>query len=104
MAIVNWSRPSSEKAIRLVQSSSSRIENFTVQQYLYSTLFDRKEKGADVTIEGWRADEQPGSDRLLTVEFDFTDEQRPHKAVWEVDLTANKASPKNDDARNLSWE
>jgi hypothetical protein len=104
MTIVNWSRPNTEKAIRLVQSSSSRIENFTVQQYLYSTLYDRKEKGADVTIDGWRAEQQPGSGTLLTVEFDFTDEHRPHAAVWEVDLPANKVTPTNEDARNLSWE
>jgi hypothetical protein len=104
MAILNWSKAPTDKAISLVKSSSSRIENFTVQQYLYSTLYDKKEKGADVTIEGWRAEQQPGSDRLLTVEFNYTDEHRPHTAVWEVDLAADKVTPRNEDALDLSWK
>ncbi len=44
-----------EKAIRLVRESSSRKENFTVQQYLYTTVYHRKGRGEAIMIEGWRA-------------------------------------------------
>src|SRR5437868_5741106 len=50
-----WRQPDSQKAVRFVKESKSRKENFTVQQYLYATIYHRKDKGETVTIEGWSA-------------------------------------------------
>ena len=63
--------PDTEKAIRLVRESNSRKENFTLQQYLYMTVYHRKANGEPITIEGWRAT-APGEPRApIAVEFSY---------------------------------
>src|SRR3954453_5232835 len=71
-------QPDTEKAIRLVRESSSRKENFTVQQYLYSTVFYRKRQGEAVQIDGWRANTSPDPASAIIVEFSYSDSSGPH--------------------------
>jgi hypothetical protein len=96
-------RSEADKAIALVQTSSSRIENFTVQQYLYATLFERKRLGDDIVIEGWRVWQEPGNRNSATVEFDFRSNGLLHNAAWGVSLSAETVTATTEDARNLSW-
>jgi hypothetical protein len=96
-------RPGTDKAISLVQTSSSRIENFTVQQYLYATLFERRTRGDDIVIEGWRAWQEAGNTSSATVEFDFRSNGLLHNAVWGVNLSAETVTATTEDARKLSW-
>ncbi|HKP84938.1 MAG TPA: hypothetical protein VJZ26_02505 [Blastocatellia bacterium] len=95
-------QPDTEKAIRLVRESNSRKENFTVQQYLYSTVFYRKSRGEAIEIDGWRA-VRSGADGPITVEFGYRDAGGHHVAVWEASVKENRVSAANDSARNLSW-
>lgn len=92
------------KAIRLVRESESRKENFTVQQYLYATLYHRKSKGEAVEIEGWRAEGSADLPGAIIVEFIYTDETGRHVASWQVDLKEEKVIPRNADASYLSWQ
>ncbi|HVG20229.1 MAG TPA: hypothetical protein VNI02_14360 [Blastocatellia bacterium] len=92
-----------EKAIRLVRESTSRKENFTVQQYLYSTVYNRRSNGDPVEIEGWRASEPSGPDMPITVEFSYTDAGGRHTALWGANLREGKVTPQNDAASDLSW-
>lgn len=92
-----------EKAIRLVRESESRKENFTVQQYLYATVYHRRSEGEAIEIEEWRAEKLAGSDTSLTVEFGYADEYGRHVAAWQVDLLEEKVTPRNEDASYLSW-
>src|SRR5215813_3258010 len=96
-------QPDTQKAIRLVKESNSRKENFTVQQYLYTTVYHRKSNGEAITIDGWRA--TPSSDNAdsMSVEFTYTDSTGEHAAVWEANLADGKVSPKNAPALELSW-
>jgi hypothetical protein len=96
-------RPENEQAIRLVRESNSRKENFTVQQYLYSTVYNRKGKGNLIEIEGWRAGETSDPDLPLTVEFSYTDAGGRHTALWGANLKEGKVTPQNEEARDLSW-
>jgi hypothetical protein len=96
-------QPETEKAIRLVQESTSRKENFTVQQYLYSTIYHDKKKGEPVEIKGWRASASPDSDMLMTVEFGYTDASGDHTALWGANIKEGKVAPKNEAAGSLSW-
>jgi hypothetical protein len=96
-------RPETEKAIRLVRESTSRKENFTVQQYLYSTIYNRKSKGDTVEIEGWQASESLNPDMPMMVEFTYTDASGNHTAIWGANLKEGKVAPQNEDARDLSW-
>jgi hypothetical protein len=91
-----------EKAIRLVKESRSRKENSTVQQYLYSTVYHRRDNGEDVEIRGWRY-LGPGEGGRLTVEFSFVENGKTRVGVWEVDLAIKKTSPQNDVASEISW-
>lgn len=91
-----------EKAIRLVRESNSRKENFTVQQYLYSTVYYLKNKGEAIEIEGWRA-AAPDSDSPITVEFSYRDADGRHTASWEARIREAKVTPVNDSARDISW-
>src|SRR5215211_4011021 len=75
-------QPETEKAIRLVQESTSRKENFTVQQYLYSTIYHYKNKGEPVEIDGWRASASADQDMPMSVEFIYTDASGKHIALW----------------------
>ena len=89
----------SDLAIRLVKESRSRKENFTVQQYLYTTVYYRKEKGEALVIHGWRA--EPGTP--VTVVFSYSDSKAHHVATWEADLTSRDVIPQDEAASNLSW-
>ena len=92
-----------EKAIRLVRESNSRKENFTVQQYLYSTIFHRQQLGERVEIDGWHANASPDGANSITVEFSYRDRFGSHIAMWEANLKEGRATPLNDAARDLSW-
>src|SRR5262249_25085218 len=91
-----------ERAIRLVKESNSRKENFTVQQYLYTTVYHRKDKGEQISISGWRA-RQAEKSEALPIEFVYSDSEGEHVAAWLADLKASAVSPQNDAARGLSW-
>lgn len=91
-----------DKAIQLVKESISRKENFSVQQYLYATVYHRRDQGESITIEGWRAEPSQSSEPI-TVEFVYTDADGPHAAMWEASLRDGSVKPKNDSASNISW-
>jgi hypothetical protein len=95
-------QPDTQKAIRLVRESSSRKENFTVQQYLYSTVFYLKDRGEAIEIGGWQAAaSDPGTP--IIVEFSYADASGRHVARWEANIKDGKVIPLNDSARDLSW-
>ena len=96
-------QPDTEKAIRLVRESSSRKENFTVQQYLYSTVFYRKRQGEAVQIDGWRATASSEPASAIVVQFSYSDGGGAHVATWSADVKAGQATPLDDAARELSW-
>jgi len=95
--------PDTEKAIRLVKESNSRKENFTLQQYLYMTVYHRKAGGEPITIEGWRAAPSPDSDGTMKVVFRYEDSSGEHEAIWEANLSNSSLTPKNEEALDLSW-
>src|SRR5215831_16085038 len=92
-----------DKAIRLVKESNSRKENFTVQQYLYTTVYHRKKNGEAINIRGWRA--MPGDQKggPIAVQFSYEDMSGDHDANWEVSLENRLVTPKNETALDLSW-
>jgi hypothetical protein len=96
-------QPDTQKAIRLVKESNSRKENFTVQQYLYSTVYHRKQNGETITIEGWRATlpDEPGAP--IAVEFSYEHPAGSYVAMWEANLKDGSVTPKNEAALDLSW-
>ena len=94
-------QPDTEKAIRLVKDSNSRKENFTVQQYLYTTVYYRMRHGEPITIEGWQAS-KADSDGLM-VEFRYTDSAGTHVATWQAELERATVAPKNEAAVEMSW-
>jgi hypothetical protein len=97
-------QPDTELAIRLVKESASKKENFTVQQYLYTTLYHRRDKGEDVGVTGWDASEVAGGERRsVEVRFRFSEAGEPRVATWEVDLTDRKIKSRDDSAKELSW-
>jgi hypothetical protein len=96
-------QPDAEKAVRLVKESNSRKENFTVQQYLYTTVYHRKRSGEAITIEGWRATASAEPGPLITVEFSYADSTGDHVAIWEASLQAGTVTAKNEAALDLSW-
>ncbi len=93
-------QPNTAKAIRLVKESNSRKENFTVQQYLYATVYYRMNRGDPITIDGWQS--SAGSDGL-TVEFRYSDSAGNHVATWQADLERRTVAPSNETAVELSW-
>ena len=95
-------RPDAQKAIRLVKESNSRKENFTVQQYLYVTVYHQRDNGEAVTIGGWRAESREPAARFI-VDFTYTDSNGDHVATWEADLKDGTVIPKNEAALDLSW-
>ena len=97
-------QPETEKAIRLVRESHSRKENFTIQQYLYATVYHRKAGGEPITIEGWHATPSGETEGPLIVEFSYTDSKGRQAAMWEASLKDGSVKPKNDAASDLSWE
>src|SRR5215211_7642441 len=100
---IEYFQPQTEKAIRMVKESSSRKENFTVQQYLYATVYHDKDQGKPIEITGWRA--EPSNDAVgpITVEFSYEDAGGHHVAHWQVDVKSNKVTPLDDAAGDLSW-
>jgi len=91
-----------DKAIRLVRESNSRKENFTVQQYLYATVYHRRDQGEPITIEGWRAESlEPGAP--IKVEFSYSDAEVKRVAVWEASLQEGRVTPRNEIASDISW-
>ena len=98
---LEWRQPDSEKAIRLVRESKSRKENFTVQQYLYATVYHRKDSGEPITIEGWQT--QLDS-QIFLVSFTYTDANGQHLATWEANLKEQQVTPHNQEAKDLSWQ
>ena len=102
MLMVERFQSDAAKAIRLVRESSSRKENFTVQQYLYATVYYRRDQGDAVTIEGWRAEtSQP--DAPIKVEFSYSDATGRHSAIWEARLQEGRVTPSNEIAGDISW-
>ena len=95
--------PETAKATRLVQESRSRKENFTVQQYLYTTVYYRKEKGEAIEIHGWRAEQASMPGGGVTVTFSYSDSQGPHVATWQADFKTRKVIPQDETASNGSW-
>jgi hypothetical protein len=95
-------QPPTTKAIRLVKESKSRKENFTVQQYLYTTVYYSKRRGTAIDIEGWRAAPLPGS-ATMSVEFTFSDSSGRKTALWHVDTKSGEVTPKDDLADDLLW-
>src|SRR5689334_24166371 len=89
-------QPDTEKAIRLVRESNSRKENFTVQQYLYSTVYYRQHQGEAIAIDGWRADPLDDSARTVRVEFSYTDGGGRHAATWQTSLLDGQVTPLDD--------
>jgi hypothetical protein len=96
-------QPDTDKAIRLVRESNSRKENFTVQQYLYSTVYHRQRLGEAIEIDGWQANSASPSANSITVTFTYSDSNGPHTPVWEANLKGSQTTPLNDEARELSW-
>ena len=96
-------QPGAEKAIRLVKESNSRKENFTVQQYLYTTVYHRQKSGEAIEIEGWRATASAEPRAPVTVEFGYADSTGGHVAIWEANLRDGTVTPKNETALGLSW-
>jgi hypothetical protein len=101
--ISDYNQPETEKAIGLVRESISRKENFTVQQYLYSTIYNRNSKGDSVEIEGWQARRSSNADAAIMVEFSYADASGRHTALWGANLEDRKVIPQNEDASDLSW-
>lgn len=96
-------QPDAEKAIRLVKESNSRKENFTLQQYLYTTVYHRKRSGEPITIEGWRATASAEAGTPITVEFSYADSNGKYVAILEASLQEGTVTPKNEAALDLSW-
>ncbi|MEK6299336.1 MAG: hypothetical protein AABO41_01320 [Acidobacteriota bacterium] len=91
-----------DKAIRLVRESNSRKENFTVQQYLYATVYHRRDQGEPIAIGGWRAESsEPG--QPIRVEFSYSDAEWKRVAVWEASLEEGRVTPRNEIASDISW-
>lgn len=105
-----WRQTDAEKAVRLVRESKSRKENFTVQQFLYATVYHRREKGEAVTIEGWRVEPDAASAESLAsgagdflVSFVYTDAGGKHTALWQANPKTKRIISKNEAADELSW-
>jgi hypothetical protein len=95
--------PDTQKAIRRVRESKSRKENFTVQQYLYTTVYHRQGEGEPITIDGWRAEPSSDAPDTISVEFAYTDAGGRRIALWEVPMNGGKVVPRNEIAGELSW-
>lgn len=106
--ILEHRQADTERAIRIVRESNSRKENFTIQQYLYSTVFHRQRLGENIEIEGWRAtpslaNSLPDDSASIVVEFSYRDNLGRHDAHWRANLMGDRATPLDDAARDLSW-
>lgn len=97
-------QPQAQKAIRLVKESNSRKENFTVQQYLYTTVYYRRDQGEAITIGAWRATSPSETDAPIAVEFRYADSGGERIAMWEASLKDGTVRPMNEAALDLSWQ
>src|SRR5262245_45056982 len=95
-------QPETKKAIRLVKESNSRKENFTIQQYLYTTVYHRADLGEALAIEGWRASPSAESAEETVVDFVYRDSEGTHVATWSANVSKKSVAPRNDAARDLS--
>jgi hypothetical protein len=95
--------PQAQKAIRLVKESNSRKENFNVQQYLYTTVYYRRDQGEAITIGGWRVADGSDADATIVVEFSYRDSTGEHLAIWQASLREGTVIAKNEGALELSW-
>ena len=102
LLLAEHSQSEADKAIRLVKESNSRKENFTVQQYLYATVYHRREQGEPMTIEGWRA-YPSDSGAPIKIEFSYSDADGLHLAAWEANLKDGRVIPRNEIASDISW-
>lgn len=104
--VTEWRQSDAEKAVRLVRESKSRKENFTVQQYLYATVYYRRDKGEEsgerIIIDGWRVEPVAASSDYL-VSFTYTDATGQHVALWQANLRDRRIVSKNPEAEELSW-
>lgn len=100
---IEYLKPDTEKAIRLVKESPSRKEGFSVQQYLYATLYHEKDHGAAIEIAGWRAEPSTDANAPIVVVFSYRDQKGWHVARWGVNLEMNKLSPLDEISGDLSW-
>src|SRR5205085_10568079 len=96
-------QPDTVKAIRQVRESNSRKENFTVQQYLYSTVYYRQRQGEAIQIDGWQANTIDDSARIVRVRFRYSDGNGTHIATWQADMLSGETTSVDDAARALSW-
>jgi len=96
-------QPDTVKAIRMVRESNSRKENFTVQQYLYSTVYYRQHQGEAIEIDGWQALPGDESSSLVQVWFRYSDGNGMHIARWQANMSSGETTPVDDAARELSW-
>jgi hypothetical protein len=103
VVLVEQAQPETERSLRLVKESSSRIENFTIQQYLYTTVYHRRQAGKSIAISGWRAEQADGPDSAVMVEFSFAEDGAMHTATWVVDAASGRVTPKDRAARDMSW-
>jgi hypothetical protein len=101
--VYEQAKPDTEKAVRLVQESTSRKQGFTVQQLLYATVYHRKKSGEAIEIEGWHVERSPQSESSFMVQFSFTDGAGRYLGVWSVDLGTGSIAPQDEIASNLSW-
>lgn len=101
LLIVERFQSDADKAIRLVKESSSRKENFSVQQYLFATVYHRRDQGEPIMIEGWRAESSHAS-APIKVEFVYTDADGQHAAMWKASIREGTVTPGNETASNIS--
>lgn len=101
--VTERSQTETEKAVRLVRESKSRKENFTVQQYLYTTVYYRESRGEDVAINGWTAEQPSGSGTPIIVEFSFTERGVRQSARWRVQPGDKNAIPLDEASNDISW-
>ena len=100
--VVEWRQSDAEKAVRLVRESKSRKENFTVQQYLYATVYHRKARGEALTINGWHAEPETATG-VFMVSFTYADANGKHVAVWQANPKEQRITSKNKEADEFSW-
>jgi hypothetical protein len=100
---IEYLQPDTEKAIRAVKESPSRKEGFSVQQYLYATLYHEKDQGAAIEIAGWRAEPSTDRDAPIIVVFSYRDQRGWHVARWGVNLELKKLTPLDEISGDLSW-
>lgn len=98
-----WLQSDAERAVRFVKESPSSKEGFSVQQYLYTTVYYHRTLGDKIEIEGWQAEQSPAPQSTVTVRFNYSDADGRHTAVWSVNVRAKNITPQNETSSTLSW-